>query len=77
MEWQDGVGGVGFDLADGLNRMFDAFIQLDVEDTMYVYAWRLEQEAALREAKGMGMTDEQVEAFVDGCKSRGKKPGSG
>lgn len=39
----------------------------DAEDTQYVYAWRLEQEAALRKAKGTGMTDEQVLNFVNGC----------
>jgi len=38
----------------------------DAEDTNYVYAWRLEQEAALRAAKGTGMSDEQVISFVDG-----------
>lgn len=45
---------------------FNAFIQIDAEDTMFVYAWRREQEAALRLAKGTGMTDEQVVHFVDG-----------
>ena len=39
----------------------------DAEDPLYVYAWRLEQEASLRSTKGHGMTDEQVIAFVDGC----------
>lgn len=39
----------------------------DAEDTQYVYKWRLEQEAALRAAKGTGMTDEQVVKFVNGC----------
>lgn len=33
-----------------------------------VYAWRLDQEIALRSLKGSGMTDEQVKAFVDDCK---------
>ena len=41
----------------------------DAEDPLYVYAWRLEQEASLRCAKGDGMTDEQVTEFVNGCKS--------
>lgn len=41
----------------------------DAEDTQYVYAWRLEQEAALRASKGTGMTDEQVVKFVNGCTS--------
>lgn len=39
----------------------------DAEDTQYVYAWRLEQEAALRATKGTGMTDERVVKFVNGC----------
>ena len=34
-----------------------------------MYGWRQEQEAALRTAKGTGMTDEQVIKFVNGCKS--------
>jgi D-glycerate 3-kinase len=41
----------------------------DAEDTQYVYAWRREQEAALRASKGTGMTDEQVIKFVNGCES--------
>ncbi|KAF8855278.1 putative Uridine/cytidine kinase, partial [Acephala macrosclerotiorum] len=49
-----------------LNGSFDAFIHIDAEDTGYVYAWRQEQEAALRREKGSGMTEEQVERFVDG-----------
>lgn len=40
----------------------------DAEDPLYVYAWRLEQEANLRSAKGTGMTDEQVVEFVNGCR---------
>lgn len=44
----------------------------DAEETAYVYKWRLQQEAALRAAKGSGMTDEQVINFVNGCKSMGK-----
>jgi D-glycerate 3-kinase len=43
-------------------------ISSDAEDTRFVYAWRQEQEAALRAAKGTGMTDEQVVGFVNGCK---------
>lgn len=41
----------------------------DAEDTRYVYAWRSQQEVALRDLKGTGMTDEQVVKFVDGCKN--------
>ncbi len=40
----------------------------DAEDTHFVYDWRLEQEAALRKAKGTGMSSEQVIDFVNGCK---------
>ncbi|KAK8210192.1 hypothetical protein M8818_003680 [Zalaria obscura] len=46
-------------------REYDALTD-DAEDTQYVYKWRLEQEAALRAAKGTGMTDEQVVKFVNG-----------
>lgn len=35
---------------------------------MFVYEWRLQQEAALRASKGVGMSDEQVIKFVNGCK---------
>ncbi len=51
---------------DVITGMFDAFIHIDALETMYVYEWRLEQEAALRKEKGVGMTDEQVVKFVDG-----------
>ncbi|KAI5780308.1 P-loop containing nucleoside triphosphate hydrolase protein [Peziza echinospora] len=44
---------------------FDAFLQLDAEDISYVYDWRKQQEHGLIAEKGMGMTDEQVTAFVD------------
>jgi len=45
-------------------------IHRDAEDTQFVYQWRLDQEIALRIAKGSGMTDEQVFNFVNGCESR-------
>ncbi|KAK1081594.1 hypothetical protein LTR33_004551 [Friedmanniomyces endolithicus] len=51
---------------DALTDRFGAFMHIDAEDTQYVYAWRLEQEAALRAAKGTGMTEEQVVRFVNG-----------
>ncbi|EMC93527.1 hypothetical protein BAUCODRAFT_75553 [Baudoinia panamericana UAMH 10762] len=51
---------------DALTDRFGAFIQIDAEDTQYVYDWRLQQEAALRAAKGTGMTDDQVLSFVNG-----------
>ena len=43
-----------------------AFIHLDASDLGWVYEWRIEQERNLRAEKGVGMTDEQVRAFVDG-----------
>ncbi|KAK4554457.1 hypothetical protein LTR86_008311 [Recurvomyces mirabilis] len=51
---------------DVLTDRFRAFVHIDAEDTQYVYAWRLQQEAALRASKGTGMTDEQVVNFVNG-----------
>lgn len=59
--WESGGTGVGMVLMMTL-------ISSDAEDPLYVYEWRLEQEAALRKAKGAGMTDEQVVNFVNGCK---------
>lgn len=51
---------------DAITDQFDAFIHIDAADPQYVYKWRSEQEKRLRESKGSGMTDEQVEHFVDG-----------
>ncbi|MCJ1484089.1 hypothetical protein MMC06_004257, partial [Schaereria dolodes] len=62
LEFVDNALGAYDELTDRLN----AFIHIDAEDTLYVYQWRLEQEIALRAAKGAGMTDEQVVSFVDG-----------
>jgi D-glycerate 3-kinase len=45
---------------------FDFFIHLDTSDLRNVYTWRLEQEHKMIEAKGSGMSDEQVRAFIDG-----------
>jgi D-glycerate 3-kinase len=39
----------------------------DAENPRFVYEWRQEQERTLRAAKGAGMTEEQVNHFVDGC----------
>ncbi|KAK1752077.1 putative d-glycerate 3-kinase [Echria macrotheca] len=50
---------------DALTDRLDAFIHVDAEDTEYVYAWRLQQEAQLRRERGVGMTDDQVVKFVD------------
>lgn len=46
----------------------DAFIHIDAEETEWVYDWREEQEAKLREEKGEGggMSKEEVKRFVDG-----------
>ncbi|KFY30598.1 hypothetical protein V494_08097 [Pseudogymnoascus sp. VKM F-4513 (FW-928)] len=53
---------------DVMTDMLDAFIHLDASETSYVYAWRREQEEALRRVRGVenAMTDEQVVKFVDG-----------
>lgn len=45
--------------------LFDAFVHVDAKETHFVYEWRMQQERALRQLKGTGMTDEQVVAFVD------------
>lgn len=45
--------------------MLHAFIYLAAERTEYVYNWRRQQEEMLRREKGTGMTDEEVEKFVD------------
>ena len=44
----------------------DALIWLNAQDIRFVYAWRLQQEHAMRAAVGRGMTDDQVKDFVDG-----------
>jgi len=51
---------------DVLTNRLNALIHIDASNLQFVYDWRLEQEAAMRAAKGTGMTDEQVRAFVDG-----------
>lgn len=45
------------------------YLYSDAKDNHYVYEWRQEQERTLRATKGIGMTEEQVNNFVDGCKS--------
>ena len=49
-----------------LNGAFDAFIHVDAEETGFVYEWRQQQEEVLRREKGVGMSREEVERFVDG-----------
>ena len=51
---------------DVLTDALDAFVHVDAEHTMYVYDWRREQEAAMRREKGSGMSEEEVDRFVDG-----------
>ncbi|MCJ1466714.1 hypothetical protein MMC07_005334 [Pseudocyphellaria aurata] len=51
---------------DALTDQLDALIHINAEDPNFVFEWRLEQEAALRQVKGTGMTDEQVIDFVNG-----------
>lgn len=48
-----------------VDELLDAFVHLDAEELEWVYAWRLQQEHALWARKGSGMTDDQVEKFVD------------
>lgn len=50
---------------NAITDLFDAFIHIDAENLEYVYDWRLEQEAMLRQEKHTGMTDEAVVKFVD------------
>ncbi|KAF9693577.1 hypothetical protein EKO04_008245 [Ascochyta lentis] len=45
---------------------FDFFVHIDTSDLHNVYVWRLEQEHKMIAAKGSGMSDEQVKAFIDG-----------
>ncbi|CAI6338637.1 unnamed protein product [Periconia digitata] len=46
-------------------KHFDFMIHIDTDDLRNVYKWRLEQEHKLIAAKGTGMSDEQVAAFID------------
>ncbi|OQD73567.1 hypothetical protein PENDEC_c014G03420 [Penicillium decumbens] len=51
---------------DVLTDKLDALIHIDAQDLRFVYEWRQEQERGLRATKGTGMTEEQVNHFVDG-----------
>lgn len=46
--------------------MLDGFVHIDAAEPSFVYKWRTEQEEELRRIKGSGMTEEQVQRFVDG-----------
>ena len=52
---------------DQLTDQLDALIHLDAENPLFVYEWRSESERKLRDAKGSGMTGEEVVEFVNGC----------
>ncbi|KAF3911620.1 hypothetical protein AA313_de0201134 [Arthrobotrys entomopaga] len=45
---------------------WDYMVHLDTDDLRNVYAWRLEQETFLRQAKGTGMSDDAVVEFIKG-----------
>ena len=45
---------------------FDFFVQLDTDRLTNVYTWRKQQEHALIQSKGTGMTDDEVSAFIQG-----------
>ncbi|KAF7718082.1 Glycerate 3-kinase [Penicillium ucsense] len=49
-----------------LTDKLDALIHIDAKDPRFVYEWRQEQERTLRDAKGNGMSEDQVKDFVDG-----------
>jgi len=55
------------DSANFFDSYFGALVHIDAVDTLFVYEWRLEQERALRKARGTGMKDKQVIEFVNGC----------
>ncbi|KAJ3151157.1 hypothetical protein HDU86_006147 [Geranomyces michiganensis] len=46
-------------------QRLDGLIHLHTTDLQNVYGWRKQQERGLRETCGSGLTDEQVEDFVD------------
>ncbi|KAF2647911.1 P-loop containing nucleoside triphosphate hydrolase protein [Lophiostoma macrostomum CBS 122681] len=45
---------------------FDFLIHIDTHDLQNVYTWRLEQEHKLLASRGVGMSDKEVAAFIDG-----------
>lgn len=52
-------------LARAIYPFFDAFIQVLPTSLNHIFAWRLQQERAMKAANGgRGMTDEQVQSFV-------------
>ncbi|KAK8869948.1 hypothetical protein IAR55_000517 [Kwoniella newhampshirensis] len=54
------------DFASAVYPFFSAFVQVEPVSYDYVFAWRLEQERNMKAKNGgKGMTDEQVEKFVE------------
>lgn len=51
---------------DELTDRFHVLIHIDAADPIFVYRWRMEQERALWQSKGCGMTEAQVTSFVNG-----------
>lgn len=49
------------------SQLTDSISSSDAQNLRFVYEWRQEQERTLRAAKGTGMTEAQVNHFVDGC----------
>lgn len=47
-------------------KHFNYLLHLDTDNLASVYEWRMDQERALRQYKGAGMTDEEVIKFVKG-----------
>lgn len=47
-------------------QYFNVFVHIDAADPLFVYKWRLEQEATTKREKGGGMSDDEVKKFVDG-----------
>ena len=45
-------------------QFIDYLVHLDTDDLQNVYEWRIQQEHALWQIKGAGMTDEEVIAFI-------------
>ena len=54
------------DFAAQVYPPFETIVQIEPESYNYVFAWRLEQERNMKKANGgKGMTDEQVQKFVE------------
>ncbi|KAM0718660.1 hypothetical protein Q7P37_005731 [Cladosporium fusiforme] len=51
---------------DEMTSQLGAFVHIDAADPQYVYDWRQQQEAAMRASKGTGMSEDQVNNFVNG-----------